>query len=260
MDVGRSLRTKSNYFFTKLCKLNCVTPSKDESSKDECTKMDKLLRILQLASPSLPVGAYSYSEGIEWLCEQKIITDMSSLKLWLDRELESGSIRVDGAVLIRIYRSFLLEDLNQVSYWNAWLSAQRETAELRHQSWQMGLSLYTLLCQISSDRLLGEFSFNSQCNFVTAFGITAACWQIPLSEVLQVYLFSWLTNLISAGVRTIPLGQTQAQQLIWQFQGQIEGVANQILVLKDEDMECCSVGLSLASMQHETQYSRLFRS
>ncbi|MDX1978098.1 MAG: urease accessory protein UreF [Pseudanabaenaceae cyanobacterium bins.68] len=222
--------------------------------------MDRLLRILQLASPSLPVGAYSYSEGIEWLGDQGIITDVASLRLWLDRELSNGAIRIDGAVLSRIYRSFLLEDFTQVNYWNRWLSAQRETAELRHQSWQMGLSLYTLLCQVSSDRLLRELSFNSQCNFVTAFGITAACWQIPLAELLPVYLFGWLTNLVSAGVRTIPLGQTQAQQLIWQFQDQINTAASEILNMKDEDMECCSVGLALASMQHETQYSRLFRS
>jgi urease accessory protein len=229
--------------------------------------MNKLLRILQLASPSLPVGAYSYSEGIEWLCDRGIITDMTSLKLWLDRELIGGSIRIDGAVLVRIYQSFLAEDIKQVNYWNAWLSAQRETEELRNQSWQMGLSLYSLLCQISSDRLLQEFTsiqsnsrFNNQCNFITALGLTAVCWQIPIQEALQVYLFGWLANLISAGLRTIPLGQTQGQQLTWQFQDRINDVASEILELRDEDMECCSMGLSLASMQHETQYSRLFRS
>jgi urease accessory protein len=223
--------------------------------------MNKLLRILQLASPSLPVGAYSYSEGIEWLCEQRVITDLNSLKSWLDRELSGGSIRIDGAVLVRIYQCFLLEDIKQVNYWNTWLSAQRETEELRNQSWQMGLSLYTLLGQISGDNLQ-EFTFNQSnpCNFVTALGLAIASWQIPLEEGLQVYLFSWLTNLISTGLRTIPLGQTQAQQLTWYFQDKIIDVANEILTLKDEDMECCSIGLSLASMQHEAQYSRLFRS
>lgn len=223
--------------------------------------MSKLLRILQLTSPSLPVGAYSYSEGIEWLCEQRIITDLESLKLWLDRELSNGSIRIDGAVLVRICKCFVLEDISGVNYWNAWLSAQRETEELRNQSWQMGLSLHTLLGQISSHNLQ-EFintQFN-QCNFVTAWGLAIASWQIPVREGLQVYLFSWLTNLISAGLRTIPLGQTQAQQLTWYFQDRIDDVVSEILELKDEDMECCSIGLSLASMQHETQYSRLFRS
>jgi len=229
---------------------------------------NKLLRILQLASPSLPVGAYSYSEGIEWLCERGVITNMTTLKLWLDRELVNGSIRIDGAVLVRIYQSFLAEDVKQVGYWNAWLSAQR----VRNQSWQMGFSLYTLLCQISSNNLFQEFTFNtqfnsqsnfqsnSQCNFVTALGLTAVSWQIPVQEVLQVYLFSWLTNLISAGLRTIPLGQTQAQRLTWQFQDRVNDIVSEILELKDEDLECCSIGLSLASMQHETQYSRLFRS
>jgi urease accessory protein len=233
--------------------------------------MDRLLRLIQLASPTLPVGAYSYSEGIEWLCERGIITDAMSFRVWLDRELVSGSIRIDAAVLVRVYQGFFAKDLKQVNYWNTWLSAQRETEELRNQSWQMGSSLYTLLCQISHENLVQKFDFdqpdisldhqfNGQCNFVTAFGLTAVIWQIPIHEALQVYLFSWLTNLISAGLRTIPLGQTQAQKLTWEFQEGIIYVAAEIMELKDEDMECCSIGLSLASSQHETQYSRLFRS
>ncbi|PSB06716.1 urease accessory protein UreF, partial [filamentous cyanobacterium CCP2] len=104
-----------------------------------------LLHLLQLVSPALPVGAYSYSEGLETLVQANKITNLSTLEDWLAQELRYGAIRLEAAVLLRIYDAAHSNQLDRLSYWNQWLSAFRETEELREQSWQMGRSLVRLL-------------------------------------------------------------------------------------------------------------------
>ena len=104
-----------------------------------------LLYLLQLVSPALPVGAYSYSEGLETLVENNIIDDSQSLQHWLTQELRYGAIRLESAVMLRAYHAVEEQDLSALSYWNHWLSAARETEELRAQSQQMGGSLMRLL-------------------------------------------------------------------------------------------------------------------
>ena len=108
----------------------------------------RLLKLLQLASPALPVGAYSYSEGIETLVENGAIASSQSLKHWLVQELNYGAIRIEAAVMVRAYQVAALADVAALVYWNQWLSAARETEELRQQSWQMGRSLLRLLLEL----------------------------------------------------------------------------------------------------------------
>lgn len=220
--------------------------------------------LLQLTSPALPVGAYSYSEGLEWLVDQGTINNESHLRTWLLQELAYGSIRMETAVMVRGYRAN--SDLQTLQYWNAWLSAARETEELRLQSLQMGRSLLRLSKALqdpehTSPELIEVWEqLQAGCNFAIAFGLTANLWQIPLESATLGYLHSWATNLISAGIKLIPLGQTTGQQLLFQLQPHIEAATQSILLLEDEDLCSCGWGLALASMAHETQYSRLFRS
>ncbi len=97
-----------------------------------------LLSLLQLVSPTLPVGADSYSEGLEYLIEKDIIRDQRALENWLSQELKTGSIRLESAVLLRAYQASITENIQSLNQWNNWLSATRETLELRQQSWQIG--------------------------------------------------------------------------------------------------------------------------
>jgi len=175
----------------------------------------ELLCLLQLASPILPVGAYSYSEGLETLVEKGIISNSATLNDWLERSLCQGSIRLETAVLLRVYRCFCQEDFTKLNYWDNWLSATRETAELRQQSWQMGRSLLNLLRELA-----------------------------PARDRL----------------RLIPLGQTLGQSLLIGLQPSLLTATADIISLADENLTSWSWGLSFASMNHETQYSRLFRS
>ncbi|MBN3897180.1 MAG: urease accessory protein UreF [Nostoc sp. NOS(2021)] len=219
-----------------------------------------LLSILQLASPTLPVGAYSYSEGLEMLVENGTIANQIHLKHWLKAELLYGAIRLEAAVMVRSQQAAKMGDVESLCHWNLWLSAARETEELRASSWQMGRSLIQLLGKLEPQIVPIVNAVGNPCNYAIAFGIAVAHWQITIKAALLGYLHSWASNLITAGVKLIPLGQTAGQQLLLDLQPLFSAAALEILTLEDDQLACCSWGLSLASMQHETQYTRLFRS
>ncbi|MFN6571634.1 urease accessory protein UreF [Dendronalium sp. ChiSLP03b] len=220
----------------------------------------QFLCILQLASPALPVGAYSYSEGLETLVENGAIANQTTLKHWLQAELHYGAIRLEAAVMVRAYQSGNMGDMEALCRWNMWLSAARETQELRNSSWQMGRSLIQLLGKLQPQILPLANAVGNPCNYAIAVGIAAVHWQINIKAALLGYLHSWASNLITAGVKLIPLGQTAGQELLLELQPLISAAATEIMALEDDELGCCSWGLSLASMQHETQYTRLFRS
>ncbi len=227
-----------------------------------------LLCLLQLASPVLPVGAYSYSEGLETLVENGTIENKSSLKHWLEQELRYGAIRLEAAVMVRAYHLTQLGNIEALGYWNHWLSAAKETEELRQQSWQMGQSLMRLILEIQPVETQNSWRLQSlanavgkPCNFAIAFGLAAAHWEITSPDsALLGYLHSWAANLITAGIKLIPLGQTAGQQLLLELHTNLIYVAQEILALEDDELNSCGWGLALASIAHETQYTRLFRS
>ena len=228
------------------------------------TDSQVLLRLLQLVSPALPVGAYSYSEGLETLVQTGAIANCTALEHWLTQELRQGAIRLETAVVARVYTAAIQQDFATLHYWNQWLSAFRETEEMRQQSWQMGRSLVRLLQSLQPSPQTSVQTLitacGDPCNFAVAFGIAAAAWQIDRASTCLGYLHSWTANLVNASVRLIPLGQTQGQQLLLSLYPQIEQTATEILELPEEDFGSCSWGLAIASMTHETLYSRLFRS
>jgi urease accessory protein len=227
-----------------------------------------ILSLLQLASSTLPVGAYCYSEGLEILVEQGIIHNNISLRQWLEDGLRWGSIRIETALMLRAYNAAQLGDFTALNYWNGWASATRESEELRQQSWQMGRMLVKLL-QDTRSRFSENITLSlcdtlkacgSPCNYAIVFGIAATYWQIDQESAILGYLYSWASNLVNAGVKLIPLGQTAGQQMLLDLSSPLHNCAQEVLGLEDDQLNSCNWGLSLASMAHETQYSRLFRS
>jgi urease accessory protein len=257
--------------------------SKSSANTDRLA-VSALLHLLQLANATLPVGAYSYSEGLETLCEQGTIKNARDLQNWLAIELGYGSIRIEAAVMLRAYQATAARDIARLQQWNDWFSATRETAELRQQSWQMGRSLILLLQQLIiaqananleigigepkhnqiSPTFVGEVINTLESawgtNFAIAFGLAAAIWQITPEAATLAYLSSWINNLVAAGVKLIPLGQTSGQILILALHKAIANTADQVLNLSDDELDSCSFGLAQASMQHVDLYTRLFRS
>lgn len=219
-----------------------------------------LLHLLQLASPALPVGAYSYSEGLETLVERGEIASAAHLEAWLVAELQRGAIRLEAAIAHRAQQCSQQQDWQQLAAWNRWLSAARETAELRQQSWQMGQSLLKLLAALAPDLAEPADVLGRPCNYAIAYGLAAARWQLPPEVAALAYLQSWAANAIAAGVKLIPLGQTAGQQLLQALAEPLQQAAGEAIALPETELDSCAWGLSLASLCHAEQYSRLFRS
>jgi urease accessory protein len=221
-----------------------------------------LVRLLQLASPALPVGAYSYSQGLESACEAKIVRDKLSAQHWIRDVLQFTMATMEAPVVVRLYLAWHLADLQSVAYWNSFFLASRESAELRAETEQMGYSLAKLLsdgafCEPTQLVKLNEFRPKS---FPLVFAFAAVSFAVPLVEALTAYLWSWLENQVIAAVKLVPLGQVAGQSMLFELGKEIPDLVEQALVRDDDDLCNLSPGLAILSAQHETQYSRLFRS
>ncbi|HEY8552988.1 MAG TPA: urease accessory protein UreF [Burkholderiales bacterium] len=219
-----------------------------------------LVRLLQLASPALPVGAYSYSEGLEWAVERGWVRDAAALRAWIEDALADGGARVEAAVFARAYDAARRGDAKTIGCWNAWLTAARESEELRLQSLEMGRALVKLLAALEPPVPLAQALRARPCHFVIAFAVAAAEWGIAREAAALAYLHGWAANLVGAGVKLIPLGQTAGQQLLWDLREPLIALARRAATIPDDELGVANWGQALASMQHETQYSRLFRS
>lgn len=219
-----------------------------------------LLKLLQLASPALPVGGFSYSEGMETLMQTGQITTAEEVCQWLQQELRYGGIQLEAAMVLRSHRAYVQQDWPSLADWNCWLSATRDSEELRQQSWQMGRALTRLGQQLHPELADPIAACGSPCNYSVAFGLIAAHWQIEMDLAVLGYLQSWLANLVGSCVKLVPLGQTTGQQILLALYPTVQQVAERCLMLADADLAISGWGLSLASMAHESLYTRLFRS
>ena len=221
-----------------------------------------LVRLLQLASPALPVGAYSYSQGLESACEAKIVRDKGSARAWISDVLQFNVATMEAPIVARLYRAWETEALGSAIYWNHYFLASRETAELRAETEQMGYSLAKLLvdgkfCNSGGVMTLADIHPKG---FPTAFSFAAFNFAVPLDEALTAYLWSWLENQVIAAVKLVPLGQVAGQAMLFDLSQDIPRVVEQALSLVDDDLCNFVPGFAILSGQHETQYSRLFRS
>ncbi|MEM8614360.1 MAG: urease accessory protein UreF [Cyanobacteria bacterium P01_H01_bin.105] len=217
-----------------------------------------LLKLLQLTSPALPVGAFSYSEGLETLVVQGHLADVDGLQSWLVQELRYGGVRLEAAIAARAHCHY--QNPKQLAYWNQWLTASRDTAELRQQSWQMGRALVRLATKLHPELQPIFTACGTPCNFAVAFGLVAAHWQMDVYTMVLGYLQSWAANLIGAAVKLVPLGQTDGQSCLLTLIPELSQTAEQIVHLADDELYVSGWGGAIASMQHETLYTRLFRS
>lgn len=218
-----------------------------------------LARLLQLASPALPVGAYSYSQGLEAAVDAGIVTDAATARRWIEDVLEHAVSKMEAPVLARVLRAWKSGDAPAAARWNAFFLASRETAELRAETVQMGYSLARLLADLGGDggERLGAID---EISYPTAFAAAAAAWNIDEPGALRAYLWAWVENQVMAAVRAVPLGQTDGQRLLLALGERIDPLAERAAALDDEALSNFAPGLAMLSCRHETQYSRLFRS
>ena len=215
-----------------------------------------LLHLLQLASPSLPVGAYSYSQGLETAIERGRVTCPDSAARYLERQLDDVLGPWDGAVFWRLLAACGDADSAAFWQWNARYLASRESAELRAETVQMGYSLTRLLMELG---LVPAGAMRDTC-LPAALAQAVHALQVPHEEALLAMLFSWAENQVLVCVKSIPLGQVAGQRLLLGLRPAIERAAAQARSLPDDELSSWAPGLSRLSMYHEVQSGRLYRS
>lgn len=220
-----------------------------------------LSRLLQLASPLLPVGAYAYSQGLEWAIETHTVHDAGSAAIWIGDVIEMYMCRFELPVLWRMRNAWDANDIAALKYWNSYYCAGRDTAEARAETLQMGYSLVRLLDDIDLDTdalmLLERFV---PVSFSLAYACATSVWKIPAHSSLHAFLWSWIENQVSAAMKAVPLGQVAGQRMLLALGAKIPVAVKTACTLLDDEMSNFAPGLSVAGARHETQYSRLFRS
>jgi urease accessory protein len=227
-----------------------------ESSQESGTA---LLRLMQLVSPALPVGAYAYSQGMEYAVHAAWLQDEASVARWILGLLQNPLSRLDVPVLARLYAAWESSDRDAVEYWSAFLSASRESRELQDEDRQLGMALARLLKDLGIEESAAWVN-HPKASLATLFSLAAFRWQVPLVSAAQGYLWAWTENQVAAAIKLVPLGQTAGQRILSQASAVIPAAVNCGLVLNDEDIVFVSQRLAMGSALHEEQYSRLFRS
>ena len=218
-----------------------------------------LLRLLQLVSPGLPIGMYSYSQGLERAIDDGWVTTADEVHEWLEGLLEQGLTQIDLPVMIRLFDAWTLADNEAVVRWSKILTACRETSELRAEDRQTGQALARLLVALELDDATAWLR-KPEATFATLFSLAAVRWAVPKRQAAIGYLWSWLENQVLCAVKLVPLGQVAGQRLLIGLASRLPEQINRALLLADDEIGSSAFGLALASSRHETQYSRLFRS
>jgi urease accessory protein len=208
------------------------------------------LRLFQLVSPALPVGAFSYAEGLEGLVQAGRLNDGEAVARWLRAELQQGLLPIEAAWLPSLMQASPQELLER----DRWLLALREAPEIRAQQRQMGGSLLRLLVALGFDQPHLDLAWPA------AFARAGRALQLPAVEVLEAYLYGWVANQLSAAVRLVPLGSTEAQRLQLAIAPLIAERAMELAAADPRELWNGGVGAGLAQLRHAELYSRLFRS
>lgn len=221
-----------------------------------------LSRLLQLSSTMLPVGAYSYSQGLEAAIECGDVHDLDSTKHWIADTLAIFQARFELVILCRLHQAWQAGDIAALSAWDAYFQAGRDTAEAFAESRQMGYSLRRLLNDIGSfpAEFMRTVNALETPAFPTMYAAIAQQWAISVADMLHGYAWSWLENQVSAAMKTVPLGQVAGQKILLELGACLPEIVAQAMQSDDSEISNFSPGLSIAGCRHETQYSRLFRS
>jgi urease accessory protein len=221
-----------------------------------------LTRLLRIASPALPVGAFSYSQGLEWAIETARVSDESTAAQWIGSLLNGSMARFELPMLAAFFRAWEGNDSRLAAQLNAQYLASRETAELRAESVQMGAALLDVL-RVDAERdatVLDAISAIDEPVFSNAFAFAGASWELECEDVLTTYAWSWLENQVTAAMKLVPLGQRAGQRLLARLGPQCGQAMQTGMSLPREEWSNFAPLFAIASSRHETQYTRLFRS
>jgi urease accessory protein len=223
----------------------------------------QLARLLQLASPALPVGAYTYSQGLEWAVESGVIRDEAGAGRWIADLLQNGIGSYEAPLVAALMAAWSAGDVAEIDYLNAEFLASRESAELRAETAQMGFSMRRLLRDLRDENLAPVATLVEalpEVAFPTVWAGIAAAWKIEPEAALTAYLWSWAENQVMAALKAVPLGQAAGQRLLADLGRQIPDVTVNRKNWPKTKWSNFTPAFAIACARHETQYSRLFRS
>lgn len=233
--------------------MSCDAPVMADSS---------LLQLMWLASPALPVGGFSYSEGLESAVEAGLVTNEAQAGDWLLDQLTLSLARADLAVTGRAFQAWQRDDSTTIAELNAWLTTTRESAEMRLQTEQMGRSLVEWVKNrgVADARIATLAALTPAPTWPIAFALAAAQTGAPLRQAMLSFCFGWAENMMQAALKAVPLGQSGGQRVLSRLSAAIPGAVDHALALADNERQAFTPMLAILSAQHEIQYSRLFRS
>ena len=231
------------------------------ASASESASTPALLQLIWLASPALPIGGFSYSEGLEAAIDHGLVHDEHSVADWLIDQLHLTQSRGDMAVLAQMITAWQALDHERLGTLSQWVHATRESAELRLQSEQMGRSMLEWL---RNQNAIDEPTM-ALCNrwvptYPLMFALALSRTGASLEQCLQAYAFGWAENMVQAAIKSVPLGQNSGQRILTKLAQHIAPAVRHAMQVTDNTRQAFSPMLAILSAQHETQYSRMFRS
>ena len=222
---------------------------------------------MRLASPALPVGGFSYSEALEAAVEAGFVTTEAQAAPWLQDQLQLGLARNELAVVAQAFGAWQRGDSAAIEALNAWVRQTRESSELRQQTEQMGRSLVEWLKnrgpgidQGADPRVAALAALAPAPCWPVGFALAAVQTGAPRRESLLAFAFGWAENMVQAALKSVPLGQGAGQRILAALSAEIPAAADHAMSLADDERQAFAPMLAILSAQHETQYSRLFRS
>ena len=221
-----------------------------------------LLQLMWLASPALPVGGFSYSEGLEAAIDAGIVTDEAQARAWLLDQLALGLARADLPLLAHAIEAWRAHDAPRIERLQAWFVRTRETSELRAQSEQMGRSLTDWLRPRDADdaRVATLAALRPAPTWPLAFALACARIEASARDALQTFAFGWAENMVQSAIKAVPLGQSAGQRMLSALADEIPCAVDAALNVPEDAMQAFAPRLAVLSSRHEVQYSRLFRS
>lgn len=218
-----------------------------------------LLRLFQLSSAALPIGAFAYSQGLEQAVALGDVSDRDSALAWISGMLERSVLRLDVPIFARLHRACAAGDGAELRRWNDYLFATRGSAELRAEERQVGSALARLLFR-EGVAAAEPWISAPRVTLATGFALAGVAWHAPAPEGALSYVFAWAEAQVGAATRLIPLGQTDAQRALGQLIELAAPGVRAALIRTDDELSSTTPGQLVLSALHETQYSRLFRS
>ncbi len=219
-----------------------------------------LLQLIWLASPALPVGGFSYSEVLEAAVDHAGVTTEAAAASWLMDQLHLALSRGDLAVAAQAVAAWRVNDRERITKLNAWILQTRESSELRLQTTQMGRSLVEWMRNHELLQAQVEWLAGIDPTYPVAYALAASQTQASVQDCLLAFAFGWAENMMQAALKAVPLGQSSGQRILARLAHEIPAAVDHAMALNDDDRQAFSPMLAILSAQHETQYSRLFRS